>query len=97
MDYYLLMEHWGTLIRDFKDEEKAYGIEPRDSEQLALKIVDFIRFTRIRQWTLFVQKRGEEYEQMVERLVDRGFKPEAIHRFVDQENRWTTTLEMGEH
>ena len=97
MDYYLLMEHWATLIRDFKDSEKVHEIEPRESEQLALKILDFIRYTRIRQWTLFVQKRGEEYDRMVQTLVESGFTPEAIQRFVESEERWTTTLEMGEH
>ena len=97
MDYYLLMEHWSTLVRDFKDSEKSHAIEPRESEQLALKILDFIRYTRIRQWTLFVQKRGEEYDRMVQSLVESGFNPEAIQRFVEQEERWTATLEMGEH
>ena len=97
MDYYLLMDAWATLVRDFKDSEKTHGIEARDSEQLALKILDFIRYTRIRQWTLFVQKRGEEYDIMIQKLVESGFKPEAIQRFVEEEERWTTTLEMGEH
>lgn len=91
------MDHWATLVRDFKDSEKEHAIEPRDSEQLALAIVDFIRYTRIRQWNLFIQKRGEEYEAMVGRLVDRGFMPEAIQRFVEEEERWKVTLEMGEH
>lgn len=97
MDYYLLMDHWASLVRDFKDSEKEYDIEPRDSEQLALAIVDSIRYTRIRQWNLFVQKRGEDYEGLVKRLTDRGFMPEAIQRFVEEEERWKVTLEMGEH
>lgn len=96
MDYYLAMDQWATIVRDFKDDEKAHGMEPRESEQLALKILDFIRYTRIRQWPLFVQKRGQEYERMVEGLVESGFKPEAIQRFVESEERWTATLEMGE-
>jgi hypothetical protein len=29
--------------------------------------------------------------------VESGFKPEAIQRFVEQEERWTITLEMAEH
>jgi hypothetical protein len=96
MDYYLAMDEWAAIVRDFKDEEKTHGIEPRESEQLALKLLDFIRYTRIRQWPLFVQKRGQEYERMVEGLVESGFMPEAIQRFVEQEERWTATLEMGE-
>jgi hypothetical protein len=34
---------------------------------------------------------------MVQTLVESGFTPEAIQRFVESEERWTTTLEMGEH
>lgn len=97
MDYYLLMDHWASLVRDFKDSEKERDIDPRDSEQMALAIVDYIRYTRIRQWNLFIQKRGEEYEKMVATLEERGFKLEAVERFVEEEQRWKVTLEMGEH
>jgi flagellar biosynthesis regulator FlaF len=91
------MDHWATLVRTFKDSENALGIEPRDSELLSLKILDFIRYTRIRQWTLFVQKRGDDYDKMIEVLRESGFQPEAIQRFVESEELWATTLEMGEH
>jgi hypothetical protein len=97
MEYYLLMDHWASLVRDFKDSEKEHAIDPRDSEQMALAIVDFIRYTRIRQWNLFSQRRGEEFETLVDRLVARGFNPEAVARFVEEEQRWKVTLEMGEH
>jgi hypothetical protein len=97
MEYYLLLDHWATLVRTFKDSEKTLGIEPRDSELLSLKILDFIRYTRIRQWTLFVQKRGDDYDKMIEVLRESGFQPEAIQRFVESEDLWATTLEMGEH
>lgn len=90
------MDHWASLVRDFKDSEKEYSIDPRDSEQLALAVVDYIRYTRIRQWNLFQQKRGEEYETMIERLITREFTSEAIQRFVEEEERWKVTLEMGE-
>jgi hypothetical protein len=64
---------------------------------LSLKILDFIRYTRIRQWTLFVQKRGDDYDKMIEELRESGFQPDAIQRFVESEDLWATTLEMGEH
>jgi hypothetical protein len=96
MEYYLLMDHWASLVRDFKDSEKEHDIDPRDSEQLALAIVDYIRYTRIRQWNLFIQKRGEEYEKLVETLIARGFNQSAAERFVEDEERWKVTLEMGE-
>ena len=91
------MDQWASLVREFKDSEKEHGIDPRDSEQLALAIVDFIRYTRIRQWNLFIQKRGEEYEKMMAVLVDREFNQKAVERFVEEEDRWKVTLEMGEH
>ena len=97
MDYYLLMDHWAQLVRAFKDSEKEHGIDPRDSELLAQRIVDWIRYTRIRQWNLFQQKRGEEYDKMIQWLVESGFMREAIHRFVEDEEIWKATLEMGEH
>jgi hypothetical protein len=90
------MDHWASLVRDFKDSEKEHDIDPRDSEQLALAIVDYIRYTRIRQWNLFIQKRGEEYEKLVETLIARGFNQSAAERFVEDEERWKVTLEMGE-
>lgn len=96
MDDYIAMEDWAEIVRDFKDSEKDFGMEPRESEQLALKILDFIRYTRIRQWTLFVQKRGEEYDRMIQGLTEAGFLPMAIQRFVEDEVRWTATITMGE-
>lgn len=96
IDYYIAMEDWAEIVRDFKDSEKDFGIEPRESEQLALKILDFIRYTRIRQWPLFVQRRGEEYDRMIQMLTEAGFLPAAIQRYVETEDRWTATLKMGE-
>ena len=97
MDYYLLMDHWAQLVRDFKDSEKDHGIDPRDSELLAQRILDWIRYTRIRQWNLFQQRRGEDYDKMIQSLRESGFMREAIQRFVEDEEIWKATLEMGEH
>lgn len=97
MDYYLLLNHWAALVRNFKDHEKEFGIEPRDSEQLLQHALDWIRYTRIRQWNLFQQRRGEDYDLFVQHLTERGFTPQAIQRFAEEEALWKTTLEMGEH
>jgi DNA-binding TFAR19-related protein (PDSD5 family) len=94
MESYLLMEHWATLIRDFKDSEKAYNIEPYETEQMARHVLQFIRRTRIRQWNLFIQQRGEEFETMLAKLEQ--FNPEAVRRFLSEEEIWKITLEMGE-
>ena len=96
MDYRLLLEHWAQLVRDFKDREKAYDVEPRDSELLALAAVDHVQWTRIRQWNLFIQKRGEDFEKFIEALK-RRFPEEAIRRFVEDEELWKVLLEMAEY
>jgi hypothetical protein len=91
----LLLDHWAQLVRDFKDREKAYGIEPRDSELLAMAIVDFIQVTPIRQWNLFVQKRGEDFDKLTAKLEAKGFEMEAIHRYLEEDELWRVTLELG--
>jgi hypothetical protein len=95
MDHYILMDYWAQHVRDFKDSEKEHGIDAYESENMARTILRYIRYTRFRQWTLFVQQRGEEYEKMMEKLVEGGFDPTAAERFVGDEELWKTTLEMG--
>ena len=90
------MNHWGELVREFKDTEKEHGIDAYDTERMARAILDYIRYTRIRQWTLFVQKRGEEFEKMMAILDESGFELTAAQRFLENEELWKVTLEMGE-
>lgn len=96
MEYRFLLEHWAQLVRSFKDSEKEYDIEPRDSELLAQAALDYVQWTRIRQWNLFIQKRGEDFEKFTERLKMR-FEEEAIQRFVENEELWKVMLEMAEY
>jgi hypothetical protein len=92
----LLMDYWAQLVRDFKDSEKAYDMEPRDSELLAMAIVDYIQVTPIRQWNLFVQKRGEDFDKLMGKLEAKGFDSGAIQRYLAEEELWKVTLELGE-
>ena len=96
MDYYLLMNHWAELVRDFKDAEKEHKIDAYETERMARDILDFIRYTRIRQWTLFVQQRGEEFEKMMAILDEKEHDLTAVQRFLENEELWKITLEMGE-
>ena len=96
MDYYLLMNHWAELVRDFKDSEKQYDIEAYDTEMMSRVILDFIRHTRIRQWVLFSQQRGEEFEKMMAILEEKGYDLTSAQRFLENEDLWKATLEMGE-
>jgi hypothetical protein len=96
MQYYILQNHWGSLVRNFKDDEKKYDRTPYDSEQLALGLLDYIRYTTIRQYKLFQQHRGEDYERMMETLVRKEYDADALKRFVEDDERWATTLELAE-
>ena len=93
----LLLDHWAQLVRDFKDSEKAYDIEPRDSELLAMAIVDWIQGTPIRQWNLFVQKRGEDFDKLMAKLETKGFDGQAVQRYLEEEELWKVSLELGSH
>lgn len=93
----LLLDHWAQLVRDFKDSEKQYDIEPRDSELLAMAIVDWIQVTPIRQWNLFVQKRGEDFDKLRAKLEAKGFDDQAVQRFLEEDELWKVSLELGSH
>ena len=96
MNRYLLKDHWAQLVNEFKDTEReTYNQDGYATEQLSLDILDHIRTTRFRQWTLFVQKRGEEFEQMMAKLEKRSYDPEAIKRFIDTDELWQTTIDLA--
>jgi hypothetical protein len=96
MQYYALQNHWGSLVRNFKDEEKQYDRAPYDTDQLALAILDYIRYTSIRQYKLFQQKRGEEFERMIETLKKREHDADAMKRYLEEDDLWAITLELAE-
>ena len=96
MDRYLLQDQWASMIRSLKDNEKQYGISAYTTEQMAQTILRYIRYTRIRQYNLFQQKRGEDFEKMMGKLKQDGFEEEAIRRYLEDEELWKTTLELGE-
>jgi hypothetical protein len=95
MDRYLLLDHWARLVNDFKDSEKAYDQDGYASEQLARAILDYSRFTRFRQWTLYTQQRGKEFEDLMVRLEKDGHSLEAAKRFLGEEELWKTTIELA--
>ena len=91
----LLLDHWASLVREFKDSEKAYDIEPRRSELPVIAIVDWIQVTPIRQWNLFVQKRGEDFDKLMAKLETKGFDSQAVQRYLEEEELWKVSLELG--
>lgn len=96
MDYYLLLDHWTELVRDFKDAERSHNIDAYDSERLAREILNYMRYKPIRQYNLFTQRRGEDFEKMMAQIERAGLSLESARRFVENDELWTATLEMGE-
>jgi hypothetical protein len=96
MEYRLLLDHWSKLVRDFKDREKEHDKEPRESELLAMAIVDYIQWSRIRQWNLFIQQRGEDFDKFRAKILQ-NFDEDALQRFLEDEQLWKVTLEMAEY
>lgn len=102
MNYYLLQEHWSSLVRKFKDEERKQNggqrggsettYDNREAEQTALFILDYIRYTKLRQYNLFTQKRGEEFERMMNLVEDAAM----ARRYMEDDERWETTLEFAD-
>lgn len=84
------------MIRNLKDNEKEYGVSAYTTEQMAQTILRYIRYTRIQKYNLFQQKRGEDFEKMVAQLKQDGYSEEAIQRYLENEELWTTTLRLGE-
>jgi hypothetical protein len=97
MQRYLLKDHWAQLVNQFKDSEReSFDQDGYATEQLSLDILDYIRRGHFRQWTLFTQKRGEEFDLMMTKLQARGHDLEALRRFVNDDELWAITLELGQ-
>ena len=96
METYILVDYWGSLVRNFKEGEKRFGLSGYETERMAQDILNYVTFTRIRQYNLFVQQRGEDFERMLIKLRESGYLEAAIQRFLQDERLWKTTLELGE-
>lgn len=91
-----MFDYWAELVQLMKESEKEYGISMYTTEQMARECLRTIRRRRIRQYTLFTQRRGEEFEQLLLHLQQEGFTEEAIQRMVTNDDFWKATLEMAE-
>lgn len=92
MKHYTTLEYLTQHIQDFKDSEGVFGVSAYDASRLAFSVRYYILHTPIRQPTLFLQKRGEEFEKLFDTLVathDKG----SVNRFFDNDDLWQTTWE----
>ncbi len=97
MERYLLVDYWAQIVRNFKDSErKEHDRENRDTEELAKFILDYATWTHFRQYKLFQQRRGEEYETLFVRLEEAGHDLEAAKRMILDDDFWNATLELAE-
>lgn len=93
MNRYLAVQHWGEVVMDMKDSEKENGVAAYTTEQLCRTILN-VSQTRFRQPVLFWQKRGLEYEQMVE-LLNVSFDSALVTRVLDNDNFWEQTERLS--
>jgi hypothetical protein len=97
MERYLLKDYWAQIVRNFKDSERdEHGRTNRDTEELAKDILNYATWTQFRQYKLFQERRGVEYETLLARLEQAGHDMEAAMRMILDDEFWTTTLELAE-
>jgi len=96
LERYIRQEEWASVVRDLKETESVFGQDAYTTERLAQDILRFSRYVRIRQYNLFTQRRGEDFETMVASLEERGFELGAIRRVLENDEFWKLTLELAE-
>ena len=93
MDYYLTLDHWSSIVRQLKDDEREHDILAQATSDLAKDILLVIRSTRFKQGVLFKQKRGEEYEKFVEKLND-TYDHDAVKRILSNDEFWEVSFSL---
>jgi hypothetical protein len=93
MDYYLTLEHWNSIVRRLKDEERENEIPAQETSDLAKDILRHIRSARFRQGLLFKQKRGEEYEAFVEGL-NKTYDQGLVGRILNNDEFWEVCFSL---
>lgn len=97
MERYLQVDYWAQIVRNLKDSEREqYGRKNRDTEELAKFILDYTTWTNFRQYKLYQQRRGEEFEQLLARIEDTEQDLEAAKRMIYDDEFWNATLELAE-
>ena len=97
MERYLLQDYWSQIVRNFKDSEREnHKRENRQTEELAKFILDYATWTTFRQYKLFQQRRGEEFETLLARIEEAEHDLEAAKRMIYDDEFWDATLELAE-
>lgn len=93
---YMLQDDWATTVRDAKDFYMQQDIQPYTIERIAQEILRFIRYRPIRQYNLFTQRRGEDFDTMMATLEEMGFDLALVREMTENEDFWQKTLELAE-
>ena len=97
MERYLLQDYWSQIVRNFKDSEREnHKRENRQTEELAKFILDYATWTTFRQYNLFQQRRGEEFETLLAQVEEADHDLEAAKRMIYDDEFWEATLELAE-
>jgi hypothetical protein len=85
---------WGVQVQNFKDSEKYFDIQPYQSELLARDLLNFMRYHYFVKFILFRQRRGQEYELMLQQLtVKYGEAP--VLRAITNDDLWEATIRLS--
>jgi hypothetical protein len=93
MEYYILKEEWASIVRQFKDEEHSFGVSSKDAEDITHFLIEYIR--KVIRFRMFTQKRGEEFEKLFIVAEQKGYPVGSLRRFIEEDDRWNTALELA--
>lgn len=93
LDRYIRQDEWSSMVRDLKESVED---TPYTTERIAQEILRYIRYTRIRQYNLFTQRRGEEFDHMMASLEEMGFDLKSVREMVEQDAFWQKTMELAD-
>ena len=93
LERYIRQDEWSSMVRDLKEsgEDAPYTIE-----RIAQEILRYVRYTRIRQYNLFTQRRGEEFDHMMTSLEEMGFDLKSVREMIEQDAFWQKTIELAD-
>jgi hypothetical protein len=93
LERYIRQEEWSSIVRDLKE---SIDDVPYTIERIAQEILRYVRYTRIRQYNLFTQRRGEEFDHMMASLEEMGFDLKSVREIVEQDAFWQMTLDIAD-
>lgn len=96
MDYLLQVSQWSDAVMRFAEQEtKRHSVRGQTVRDMCADIVRFVEYTRIKQYNLFTQQRGAEFDKFKADLL-KQYPEESVARFFADDEMWRLALELGE-